>query len=265
MAKSNYARKVFRKVTHTAGRAIKKRYTTKGKGYLQYKGLSPNLGAIKNDIIYLKSLVNVQKHRYTINDATQQAVGQVSGNAVGYFTLDITPLPGEGPQYNGRVGASIKLSSSYYQFQCYQQANTKCDIRFKALIIQVKGLPQTPSTFFGSIFNPNPFTSIIDYNSMLNPDYFGTYRILRTIHWKLKADNFSTQQMVCDKAFGMRYGKKGMGHHVRFDKDSAVCDDGQILMIVFCDTGNANSSTVSTTSNVANTAVLSGANFNYNI
>lgn len=260
------AKKVARKAR---GIAIKRYFN---------KGYQPKLGQMGKDIKYLKDQINAEKKRLTMvqysTAGTQGAnvVGQNYNTNVGYIVQDITPKPAEGVTFYQRSGSSIKLSSSYFMFQTYQQSETAQAIGLDLYVVLVKGSPVTDlNAFVQNMFTYNPFiitnyTNTYDTNSPLNPDYFGTYRILRKKKIYVKSDNNLTDDpiQIVNAKMGMKYAR-GQGHHIRFDKDTTTVRDGQLLMIVLASNGNCgasvNSGTVPVTSSTTNTGLV----FNYNI
>lgn len=250
MAFKKYVKKVARKV----GRRIRKRYTKNGKA---------NISRIVKDVSYLKSVLNPEKKRYTLT-ALGQILGQVFYNASGYYIADITPTPAQGITNATRNGSSIKLHSSFMQMQFYGQSATTASCRIACYIIEVKG---SPDGSFGasSMFNYNNFVgggaTVYDYNSSLNPDLFGEYKILAKKTFKYAPDQFSGQQVVMTKKIGMRY----KNHHVRWNGNGSTLSGGQIIMILMADTGNSSTANASTLTNIAQTAVSTGLIFNYDM
>lgn len=256
-----FAKRILRKVGHVA----KKRYF-KGKGYS-----NPKLVQMAKDVSMLKGMINSEKKNYPIV-VQSQAVGQVNINANGYYSADITPTPAQGTTSVTRNGNSIKLHSSFIKFQFSQMANTSNPIKLRIYIVLVKGIPSIiPTTFPTTMLEANPFVTgagaIYDYNSSLNPDYFGTYKILRTKTLTLKADNAASFNSITNVSLPMKYFR-GKGHHIRFASDgSQTIADGQLLMIVTADNGNVNAGTASTLSGQPTNgqAVTTGAYMDMNL
>lgn len=263
----------FRSYVKRAGRkawkAVKKitgdRY---GRGWKQIS--TKGIPQMVKDINYLKSAINSEKLRYNISTSqtAPQAIGQIQGNAVGYYGFDITPNPVQGDGYNNRTGSSIKLHSSNLRFLFTEQTNAMSELRFKVMLFEVKGNTTTAVTAASEIFSANPFTGIIDYNSTRNPDYFKDYKLLRVRHCKIPMNPASIAGQIGTKE--IRIGMKYKNRHVRWDKNTTVITSGQIIMFVFCDAGNCETTASTLVAPYSNTSipvkgVLTGALMNYYI
>lgn len=245
-----------------AGRAIyrgaKRRYFTKG-----------GMGRAMKDIAFVKSVVNAEKKRLDLISGASSLVGQVSGNSTGNVVYDITPVPAEGLTYSTRNGASIKLHTSFIQLQFTQQTACHSAIRLKIMIVQVLGSPQTTGTINSQIMLPNQWiqnqnsVSVYDYMSLVNPDYRGQYKIIRTKYVSIPADNYSGQVRLKDVKIPIKYNR-GKGHHVRYAGDTTTVANGQLFMLIYADNGNSLGS-ASTLTGIANTAASTGLSWNYDI
>lgn len=245
-------KKTFRKIGKKIVRAAKKRYVRKG---------NVNVGKIMKDVSYLKSVLNPEKKTFQYTN-TDQGLGQCAGNVSAFYVSDITPLPSQGTTSVTRNGNSIRLHSSYCKFQFQQQsANVQSPMRLKIQIIQVMGTPYTTlgGLAIPAMYNANSFItggSIIDYNSDRNTNTFGTFKVLREKRVTLPANIISGQHMVKTISFGMKY----KSHHVKFTTDgSNAIQQGQILLLILADNGNASTGTVSTLSGTQATAINTGA------
>lgn len=230
MAWKKYAKRYARKAVRAGIRYAKKRYMRKG---------NLNVSKIARDVYKLKTIVNSERKRITTN-VVEQSVGQINATSASTwvasnYSVDITPSPTEGIQYNGRTGSSIKMSGLHLQFQVKQQSNCQAEMRLKFLIVANKAKPDTASNIATNMLQTNPFNNAIDFNSSLNPDYLADYKVLRTKVVRIAPDNYSGQLMLKDFSIGMKFG---LGHHVRFDKDTANVTHGQLLLMVLADSGN---------------------------
>lgn len=261
------AQKVFRKAR---GKVIKRYFK---------KGYKPKMGQIYKDIKYLKEQVNSEKKRIVFKNtttATQTAfdniVGQSNVNNNGYIVLDITPKPTQGPAVADRNGSSIKLHSSYLEFFIQSMTANELAIKMDYYIVLIKGQPVSNLTaFMSNMFQTNPWltnASLIDTASNLNPDYFGTYQILKKGKFYLKDSETGTvtQRRMITRDFGMKYFK-GKGHHIRFNQNSQTVLDGQLIFIVLADNGNVNPSGLSTISpaNAESLTAQTGALIDFSI
>lgn len=255
MAFKKYVKRVGRNIA----RAVKKRYVRKGK---------PNVKRIVKDVAFLKSVLNPEKKRYLINNSSNQPLGQISGNSNGCLALDVTPIVSVGAGYTQRNGASIRLHSSYMQFQLYHQSSTTSPIRIKFWLFQVMGNPQSPvSSVPASFLSPNPFiysantVAIYDYNSARNPDFMKQYKLIRSHTCTIQPDSLTSQIIVKDVKFGVKY----RNYHTRFSQDSNTVTSGQLVLLITADVGNCSTSTTSTLALVPSTVANTGCSINYNI
>lgn len=257
-----YIKKQVRRVK----KAVKGRYFS-GSGYSK-----PKINQMGKDIMYLKSVLNPEKKVFQ-QFGTNVGLGQVNGNANGYYALDITPIPAQGTTSVTRNGNSIKLHSLFMRFQFQQQANTANQVKVRIYIVLIKGTPNTSVGAFpaGIMLDPNPFVtgggSIYDYHSSTNPDYFGTWKIIRKKDITVKNDSVSGNNMITDFGLPIKYFR-GKGHHIRYAQDgSQQIADGQLLMVVLADNGNVSGTTPSTLAGITtgSTAINTGCLFNYNM
>lgn len=244
-------KKAFRKIGKKIVRHAKKRYMRKG---------NLNVGKIMRDVSYLKSVLNPEKKRFQLTN-TDQGIGQCTGNVSAFYVTDITPVPAQGTTSVTRNGNSLKLHSSYFKFQFQQQSATTSQISFKIMVIEVKGTPYTSlgGTMVPNMFNANSFItggSIIDYNSDRNPEAFKNYKVLCTKVVTLPCNQISTQTMIKNVSFGMKY----RSHHVKFLNDgSQSIATGQLVLLILANNGNASTGTVSTLGGTQSTAINTGA------
>lgn len=251
--------KFVKRIAKKAGSAIKKRYF-KGKGYSK-----PKLVQMAKDVMLLKKMVNAEKKRFVISSVSQ-AFGQVNANANGYYALDITPTPSQGTTSITRNGNSIRLHSSYLQFQFAQQSSANQPIKGEILLFRVNGdNVSNVSTWLNSYFNANPFitgANIIDYNSTTNPDFYKTGTIIRRKKFTMAVDQISGQLMLTTVKVGMKY----KSHHVRYQADgNQVPSYGQIFMMIRVDSGNSSTTTASTLGGIYVPQTNTGLQVSHNI
>lgn len=202
----------------------------------------------------------------------QNDIGQLNGLAGdGKVIVDVTPVPAQGVQTNQHIGASIRLHSTHYQFMLGQNANTSQAISYKLTWLAVTGKPYIPgdleTDFVNNVYQPNPFISgsVRDYNSQFNPDFFGTYKILRTIRGTIKPDQLANVTVTKTFNAGFKYNK-GKGHDVRFNQNNigpSNIFNGQIILVIQCDRGN-HGSVAATNTGVYNIEPFSGLFLQYN-
>lgn len=256
------------KIKATVKKVYKK---ARGKAIKRYfnKGYSPNISNIIKDVSYLKSVLNPEKKKTQIRTTVAVPCGQTNGNASGFIAVDITPQPSQGSASIDRNGNSIRLHSQHMKFHVYGQVNTVSPIRFKMMLIRVKGTPYTStSTFVDELLENNAFilnagsTAIIDYSSDFDVNQYGKFQILRTKYIKLAGETVTGQREIKTFTVGMKY----KNHHVRYVADGGnAIANGQIMMVILADNGNMSSGTACTLTNAVNTGVSTGSSWNYDI
>jgi len=250
----------LKKVSRSASRFVKKRY---GVG----KKRSLNVGAIARDVASMATMLNAEKKVLSIGSANQlatgQIVGQVNQNITGATVYDLTPMMPQGSGVSDRTGNSIKLHSSYFQFQVQQQGTgVLTPLKVRIEMWSNPGIVQDQADVLSRLYVANPFTGIVDFNSARNPDHFNDYRKLMTKTCYLPVDQVSGQLMTKQFAVPFKWNR-GKGHHVRYTGTGYTnyltdVKAGQVFLIYLCDVGNLNPTLVSTL-NVPVTAVSTGA------
>lgn len=262
------ARKYVSKVRRTlrraynskTGKAIRKitgdRY---GRGTSQI--ISKGLPQLYKDVMAIKNVINVEKKVYESKFGfSDQGVGQVDVNANGYVVADITPIPAEGTTYTTRNGRSIKLSGLVIRGQVRQEDNLSSTMKIKMYIIMNKNLTATVnSTLVDQFLNVDPITGLTDFNSVRNPNYYNDFKVIAKKIITLPADNYASTISLKDFQFNLK-----LRHHIRFNDDSTSVLNGQMWCLFVANTGNRSFVTASTTSNIANTAIKTGAHLNAN-
>lgn len=224
------------------------------KAYGAVKGYG--LNNIVKDVMMLKSLINVEKKRIDTKICNVTPFGQCNINADAYLYGDITPAIVQGLGVAERTGGSVKLTSMSFNFQAISQVNLQTALKFKVWIVRLKDAStEALTTIANQLLVPNVFSGRIDYNSERNPDYFNNFQVLACRKYKINADNFATQaNRFVDGGINLK-----LNHHVRWDGNGNVCTQGQIVMFITADTGNMNTGTASTLTNIANPGVSTGA------
>lgn len=215
------------KLARKGGKYLRKRYVTKtGKGL--------RVRQIAKDVAVLKAMVNAEK-KNIINTTVQTAVAQINYNTdSGYILNDITPLISQGVTDSTRNGDSVKGHSMVIRGQLMQQANTQTDIKVRLLVLETKGIPETPT--MGQIFNQNPLTSCTDYNSIRNPDFYKNYSVVADKRFKLPSHMYSSQSTVFkDFQVNIRFRK---GYHIRYSNNTNTVSNGQLILVMLADNGN---------------------------
>lgn len=246
--------------------AVSKTYRKGRRAAKQRYGTNGGLLRLTEDVMRLKSLVNAEKKRFDLSESAY-TMAQLNGNAAGYYSKDVTPIPSQGTTYSGREGSSIKLHSTRVNMQFVQQGTgTDAPIHLIIEMWLIKGVPYASSgTFVTDNWETNPFisTPLIDYNSDLDADNFGRRTLIRSQRVTIPLDSATTSQVVQKTCqFGIIWFK-GKGHHIRFQDNSTTIQNGQILMTVRADAGNIG--TVSSLTGVPTTTASSGLRMSWNM
>lgn len=241
----------FRKMGNKVVKYAKKRYLRKGAGYKT----GVRFNKLAQDIQLIKSKLNTEKKYIDSGEVATTPVGQCINNLNGFACVDITPRPASGSGFSERTGKSIKLVALSLDYQIVQQANTSGPRKFCLYVIETKGTPVTPLTLATELMEVNPITSVIDYNSPRNINYFQKYKILMKKNIYLKDDNIAGQKQLTTGKVIMK-----LSHHIQFVNDTNQYSNGQICWMIVADSGNAGG-TNSTLSNIAVTGLQTGASF----
>lgn len=250
---AGYAKKVGRKAVRAGVRFAKKRYLSKG-----------GLGRVVKDVAFLKSVLNPEKKYFNYKSTSAVAVGQVSGNSNAGLYLDTTPTPAQGTTRSTRNGCSIKLHSQYFRFQIVQQSATATPIRLRFQLFQNMGSQNAINVGVasGELHTSNPFNGLVDFNSNRNPDYMKDYKLLKQRTITLPVDPQSGALMIKELAFGMKY----KSYHVRTQGDNqTTVVQGQQIMVITADCGNASTTTASTNTFIPVTAINTGCTIQWSV
>jgi len=242
----------------------------KKKPMMKRKPRMTSLVKLTRQVKKLQSQNDGEKKRTSVLSAGD--LGQVNGNTDGAIVVDVTPLPSQGNQTNQRNGASIRLHSSNYNFALSQLPACSTRIRYRISWLAVKGPAianaNIVSGFYNHVYNPNPFIggSIRDYNCQKNPDFFGTYKTIRTVQGTIEPDSFSGNLTSRSFNVGLKYNR-GKGHDIRYNQNLGGADsvfNGQIIMVIQLDRGNGSTTTPSTVTSILDSAINTGLYVQYN-
>jgi len=248
-------KRFVKRAAKKAGRVVKKRYF-KGKGYGR-----PNLSTMVRDLALVKRSLNVEKKHIQSTITSGINVGQTNGNSdAGTAMYDITPGITQGVGYSQMTGNSVKLTSMSLKLQIKQQSATQHPMKVKMIIFKVMGQPQTPATIQtgNRLLDLNPITSLTDYNSERNVNYFREYRVIKTKTLYLQPDPVSGEIMLQNYSVIMK-----MNHHLKWNNNTTTLADGQICVSFTCDSGNNSATTASTNTNIPIQKINSGATIQF--
>lgn len=248
ISKKSYVKKAAKKV----GKAICT-YTGSRYGRTRSEIATKGVTQLAKDVMMIKKLINVEKKIHELSFS--QYVGQCNINLTGVGIQEITPNPAQGQTFTTRNGRSIKLTGATLNMQFIEMSSQTTRVNIRVMVIQVIGNPFTSaSTMLTELYDANPLTSIIDYNSDRNPVNFKQFRILCNKRVTMPTENYNAQN-------GRQVTKKinlKLTSHIKYDGNSTTIVDGQIYMIAIPESGNANTATASTLSYVALQAANTG-------
>lgn len=250
-----YGSRFAKKAMGKAKRYAKKRYLRKGAGY----GTGLRLNKLSKDILLIKSKLNTEKKYIDTGEVATQGVGQCNANNIGNYCVDITPTPASGSGFSQRTGKSIKAVAMCLEYQLVQQANCVGPRRFKLFIGQTVGTPIPPlgaNSIQTNFLEANPITTMIDYNSNRDINFFQRFKVLACKKIYLKDDSIASQAQITTGKIAMK-----LNHHIQFDDNTTTVTNGQLFWFIVADAGNWNSSVDSTLANVAVTGNQTGASF----
>lgn len=255
IVKSKYNRKPL----STMGKI--KKYTWKA------RSIASKVGSVVKTVGMLKGLINAEKKYILSPTVTSVPVGQTAGNADAVYIQDVTPLVPIGAGQSERTGSSIKMTTC--RFRCQIQA-MKALLSKQRVTIElyrstgaaqpiagVGGLPVT-----GQLYNADSITGLTDYFATRNTDFYHNFKLIkrwtRTVY-PAQLDPSATapdlQPRFADVIANFKYP-----HHIRYNYNSTDIAQGQIFMVVRCDTGNTSPSVPSTgIANIVNVQPNSGS------
>ena len=223
--------KYVKKQAKRAYGAAKKRYVRKG---------GPNMRNIVSDVKMLKRLVNVEKKRVDYNfGGSYLAVAQYNGLLTGAASADVTPIIAEGITGNTRNGLSVKLTSCCIDLFFKQQVNTINGLKIRWFYVCKPDNAQTlgPSTCLTQLLDPNPFTTIIDYHSSRDPEYFTSLRIVKQGVVTLSQDSLATGVSYQQRKVPLK-----LNHHLKYNTDGSTTTTKNAFFLIFtADTGDRQS------------------------
>jgi len=249
----------------TFKRTVKKAYKGAKKAIKSRYGLNKRSSGIKysniaSDVMMLKKIVNSEKKSYQQAN-TILTVAQANINNTGASCIDITPFVTQGTGADQRTGNSFKLSSALYQFQISSESSQSQTMKLIFDFWVVKGIADFTTVHLPLLFTVSTFSGVIDTNSPRNQDRFSDYQHLRSVTRYLKGDQISGATTFLTFNLPTTFNR-GKGHHIRLKPSvtgvPADVLNGQMLMTIRADIGNANTTTGSTLP-IAQTPPATGA------
>jgi len=197
-------------------------------------------------IAQMVKLLNVEKKRVDITFSNIN-FSQFNGVGIaGYSALAITPTIIQGITGSTRNGNSVKLVSACFDFQFTQQANALNNSNIKWYIVCMPDYGSAPvaNSIAGRLLEVNPFSSVIDYHSSRDPEYFSSLKIIKSGTVKMLADQLTTQTYYAQRKIPLK-----LSHHLKYNSDaSSITTKNAFFMIFTQDQGDTNIATGATVS-----------------
>lgn len=230
----NYAKKAIRggkNFARKVGKNIRKRYSG--------KSAIPNL---LKDVTMLKHLVNIEKKRSDITLSTATAFAQTFGASTsGAYAAIISPTILEGVTQGQRIGLSVKCVSACLDIQFVQQSSTVNNLKCKWWIVckPDNGPSTAASTAIANFFEPNPISGVVDFYSSRDPEYFTSFKVIRSGVVTLSSDSITGASAVIQKKFPLK-----LNHHLKYNTDaSTTTTKNQFYLFVTCSGGDLSAAT----------------------
>lgn len=227
-----------------------------------YKKSTGASKAFQKKVINALAKSQVLEKKHISGSLSSIYCGQVNGNIAGYSLSDITPLVSQNDGYNNRTGSKVSICSMSVRFQFWQQASVQQNISLKYHIIYIPNNNENSlSLMMTQMYQNNPFSGIIDYNSSRNPDYMKSYKIIRTGRCYLPQDSTTStaQSIVKESRIGIKLKKPIT---LSYSQNTNNVAQGRFMLLVFANCGNSNTSTTCTLANVPVTGTSTGVYYN---
>lgn len=228
--------KAVKKAARVVGRTASRRYLTKG------KKKSLKLRQIGKDVMMLKHLVNVEKKRFDVTVSTSSNLAQYSGAGVsGQYSQIITPYPLEGVTGNTRIGNSIKIVSACIDLQFAQQSACVNHLKCKWFIVcrPDNSTSYTSATSIAQFFEPNPFSTVTDYYSSRDPEYFTSMKVIKQGVVTLHTDSVTNARSNAQVKIPLK-----LNHHLKFNTDASnVTTKNQFYLFIVASDGDTTTNT----------------------
>lgn len=210
------------------------------------------------DVAMLKAMINAEK-KETYGSNITTYLGQVLGNASNEYLVDVTPIIPQGITGQTRNGNSVKIHSMIIQGQILQQVSNHHQGKIRIQLFLNKGTTIAAPTA-ADIYQRNPMNNLYDYNSPREIDTYKNWSVLCTRVVNIKQDNYAGVQGWKDLKIPLKF----KSWHVKYDQTNTnAVTNGQLLMLITCDSGNASTSVTSTIANIPVTGINTGFQLNY--
>jgi len=228
MAFYKKAKRYAKGVVKRGAKMAKKRYVSKGK---------LNLSKLSNDINMLKHLVNTEKKRSDITVSTAVYASQfTTGGVSGAYSAIITPTIAEAITQGARIGNSVKIVSACMDIQFSQQASQINNLKLRYFIVcrPDNSSSSTAATAISQFFEPNPISTVVDYYSSRDPEYFTAFKVVKSGVISLKTDAIANAANSVQLKIPLK-----LNHHLKYNTDnSTLTTKNQFYLFVTASEGN---------------------------
>lgn len=219
------------KFVKRVGRQAKKRYVRKG---MKTNARNLNYSQIAKHVKMLKGLVNAEKQNadFTISNPTRFALSN-GATGTGAQIFSIHPTISQGVSEDQRKGDTYKICSMLLQMRItYDQ--TFQDLYYKMYIVRKPDQVFTPSltTELTNFLEPNPFTGLVDYNSLRNYQQFKDYVVIKQMSGTLKANVSSVLNSQISKQIKVPLK---LNFHTRYNKGTNNIVANELFCILVAD------------------------------
>lgn len=197
---------------------------------------------------------------FTYGSAIGTVVGQVSGNNTGAYLADLNLNnngAGVGPE--DRIGVKCQLKGIQLRMQFSQQSNASTGSLYVIEVWKTADFGATMNSIRDSIFNNDSISSVVDFYSSYNKEYFDIYKRVAKKVIKLGPDNSSGINEVRDVKMFIKQNQQ----LTYASTSTAVPQNVRYFISIRSSVGNSASSTASTLPNVVHTTALTGSVLRY--
>lgn len=226
MAFMQKAKKYAKGVVKRGYKMAKKRYVKRGQ---------PNMKNIMSDVKMLKQLVNVEKKRVDFTQLTTLQFGALNGVGVsGAQCVNVVPVISQGTTNSTRNGNSVKLVSACLDVQFAQQLSCVNDLKLRWVLIcrPDNAASYSAATVQDTFLEPNPFSTVRDFYSNRDPEYYTAFRVIKQGVIDLKQDQISSGQTIVQKKYPLK-----LNHHLKYNDNASTSTTKNAFFLLFTASG----------------------------
>lgn len=173
--------------------------------------------------------------------STVTTLAQFNVAATGAQIIDISPLVVAGVNDDDRIGDSISLQTMQVRVNLNNAgANTLTEMYYRFYIVSQPINPSTAGNARDQFLEANPFSAVIDYNSVRNTNHLKDFKVLKSFSGKFEQNNLTGALSIRSKNHTYNMNTKGMV--IRFATGSTLAIDNQLWMIAVASDGDRSTS-----------------------